>query len=217
MGTRNKQFAGCQGRSGRDNASPAPLHQKPPAPARGSLYVPMLPRVQFSPSLALPWQRERAQRLARIFRCMERGQAAGKRLHEMQVWFAWRWKGRHYKSDPARRIRFSRGTLGRLYRRWNVIGGNAAALALNYRAPRKLRPGLAEEFARVCINSDVRSFTEAHGRLPRPVASWYAYRLSLPPMLRGRVVGLFAARRLEACRAHKARAAANWFAKRGAR
>jgi hypothetical protein len=147
---------------------------------------------------------------------MERGQAAGKRLHEMQVWFAWRWKGRHYKNDPARRIRFARGTLGHLYRRWKVSGGNPAALALNYRAPLKLRPGLVVEFARVCINSDVRSFTEAHGRLPRPVATWFAYRLSLPPMLRRRVVGLFAARRLEACRAHKARAAANWFAKRGA-
>ena len=132
---------------------------------------------------------------------MDRGQDAGKRLHEMQVWFAWRWKGRHYKSDPSRRIRFGRGTLEHLYRRWKVSGGNPAALALNYRAPVKLRPGLAAEFARVCINSDVRAFTEAHGRLPRPVATWFAYRLSLPPMLRRRIVGLFAARRLGVSRA----------------
>lgn len=183
----------------------------PPVQARGD-FLPISPRAHFPPR---GWQRERVQRLARIFRCVDRGQAAGKRLHEMQVWFAWRWKGRHFKSDPARRIRFGRGTLEHLYRRWKASGGNPAALALNYRAPVKLRPGLAVEFARACLSSDVRSFTEAHGRLPRPVATWFAYRLSLPPMLRQRVVGLFAARRLEACRAHKARAAANRFARGG--
>ena len=161
------------------------------------------------------WQRERLQRLARICRCLDRGQAGGKRLHEMLVWFTWRWKGRHYKSDPKRRIRLGYGTLKRLYRRWKASGGNPAALALNYRAPVKVRPGLAVEFARICVNSDVRSFTEAHGRLPRPVATWFAYRLSLPPMLRRRVVGLFAARRLADCRMRKARAAANRFARRG--
>src|ERR1035438_2144549 len=163
------------------------------------------------------WKREYVYRAARIFRCMDRGQAGGKRLHEMLVWFTWRWKGRHYKSDPKRRIRLGYGTLKRLYRRWKASGGNPAALALNYRAPVKVRQGLAVEFARVCISSDVRSFTEAHGRLPRPVATWFAYRLSLPPMLRRRVVGLFAARRLGACRASKARAAVNRFARRAAR
>jgi hypothetical protein len=134
----------------------------------------------------------------------------------MLVWFTWRWKGRHFKSDPKRRIRLGYGTLKRLYRRWKVSGGNPAALALNYRAPVKIRPGRALDFARLCINSVVRSWTEAHGRLPRPVATWFAYRLSLPPMLRRRIVGLFAARRLEACRAGKARTAVNWFAGRGA-
>jgi hypothetical protein len=111
-------------------------------------------------------------------RCLARGQAGGKRLHEMLVWFTWRWRGRRYKCDPNRRIRLGYGTLKRLYRRWKASGGNPAALALNYRAPVKVRPGLAVEFARVCVHSDVRSFTEAHGRLPRPVATWFAYRLS---------------------------------------
>ena|ERR1035438_7442928 len=162
------------------------------------------------------WQREYVYRAARICRCLDCGLANGKRLHEMLVWFTWRWKGRHFKSDPKRRIRLGYGTLKRLYRRWKVSGGNPAALALNYRAPVKIRPGRALDFARLCINSVVRSWTEAHGRLPRPVATWFAYRLSLPPMLRRRIVGLFAARRLEACRAGKARTAVNWFAGRGA-
>ena len=161
--------------------------------------------------------RSRLQRLARICRCLDRGRSDGKRLRKMLIRFAWIWKGRHYKCEPGRRIRFGRGTLGHLYRRWKASGGNPAALALNYRAPVKLRPGLAVEFARVCINSDVRAFTEAHGRLPRPVATWFAYRLALPPMLRRRVVALFAARRLGACRASKARAAVNRFARRAAR
>jgi hypothetical protein len=161
------------------------------------------------------WQRERVQRLARIFRCMDRGQAEGRRMHEMVVWFTWRWKRRLYKNDPSRSIRFGYGTLKRLYRRWKASGGNPAALALNYRAPVKVRQGLAVEFARICVNSDVRSFTEAHGRLPRPVATWFAYRLSLPPMMLRQVVALFAARRLVDCRWRKARTAANRFARSG--
>ena len=163
------------------------------------------------------WQGERVNRLARIFRCIDRGRANGKRLHEMLVWFTWRWKGRRYKCDPARRIRFARGTLGHLYRRWKASGGNPAALALRYRAPVKIRPGLAFDFARLCIDSDVRTFTEAHGRIPRPVATFYAYRLALSASLRRRIVGLFAARRLVAVRTRKARAAANRFARRAAR
>jgi hypothetical protein len=162
------------------------------------------------------WQRERVQRLARIFRCLDRGQAKGRRLHERLVRFAWKWNGRRYKGEPARRFRLAKGTLRNLYRRWKASGGNPASLALHYRAPVKLRPGLALDFARVCISSDVRSFTEAHGRLPRPVATWFAYRLALPASLRRRIVWLFAARRLVNCRALNGRAAVNAIARKGA-
>jgi hypothetical protein len=146
---------------------------------------------------------------------MDRGQAGGKRLHEMLVWFTWRWKGRHYASDPKRRIRLGYGTLKRLYRRWKASGGNPAALALNYRAPVKVRQGHALDFARVCVNTPVRSFADAYARLPRPRATVFAYRLALGDKLLRRIVRLFAARRLVEFRARKARAAVNWFAKGG--
>jgi hypothetical protein len=211
MGTPN-QFAARQGRSERCKAPAQPLQPKPAAPARGSLCVPMLPRVQFS---SAPWQRERVQRLARISRCLDRGCAAGKPLRKMLVRFAWKWNGRRYKGEPARRMRLAKATLRYLYRRWKASGGNPAALALNYRAPVKVRKGHALDFARVCVNSDVQSFTEAHGRLPRSRATWFAYRLALPAGLRQRVVRLFSARRLVDCRTRKARAAMHSFAKGG--
>jgi hypothetical protein len=210
MGIQSKQFDRRQGGPTRDHSRGEPLHQMPRSPARARR-VP-LARVHFS---SMNWQAERIRRLWRICRCLDRGRANGKRLHKILVGFAWRWKRRHYKNDPSRQIQFGYGTLKRLYLRWKASGGNPAALALNYRAPVKVRQGLAVEFARVCVNSDVRSFTEAHGRLPRPVATWFAYRLSLPPIMLRQVVALFAARRLVDCRWRKARTAANRFARRG--
>jgi hypothetical protein len=126
---------------------------------------------------------------------------------------AWRWKRRHYSSDPGRPIQFGRGTLARLYRRWRASGGNPDCLALRYRAPVKIRKGHALDFARVCINSGVRSFAEAYGRLPRPVATWSAYWYALRPTLRHRIIRVFAARRLLDCRTRKARAAVNSYAR----
>jgi hypothetical protein len=130
---------------------------------------------------------------------------------------AWRWKRRHYGSAPGRPIQFGVQTLERLYRRWRAAAGSPAALANRYRPPEKLRKGHVLDFARVCIDSDLRFLAEAFDRLPRPAATYYAYRLHLPAKLRRRILGLFAARRLVDCRTGKARAEANRFARRGAR
>jgi hypothetical protein len=130
---------------------------------------------------------------------------------------AWRWKRRHYTSAPGRPIQFGVQTLERLYRRWRVAAGNPDALRNRYRLPEKLRKGHVLEFARGCIDSDVRFFAEAFDRLARPAATYYAYRLRLPVKLRRRILGIFAARRLVDCRMRKARAEANRFAGRGAR
>jgi hypothetical protein len=94
----------------------------PPAPARGRSSP--LPRAHFS---SASWQWEYTHRLARIFRCVDRGLADGKSLREMLVWFAWRWKGRHYNSDPSRKIRFGYGTLRRKYREWKAAGGTSVS------------------------------------------------------------------------------------------
>jgi hypothetical protein len=173
--------------------------------------IPLL-RIHFS---AATWQRERELRVARICRSLARGCAAGKSLRKMLVRFAWRWNGQRYRGEPRHRIRLARGTLGHLYRRWKASGGNSAALALNYRAPVKVRKGHALDFARVCANASVRSFADAYARLPRPRATVFAYRLALGDKLLRRIVMLFAARRLVESRARKARAAVNISATRG--
>jgi len=186
----------------------------PTAPAARRRSLPLLRAAHFS-SACKHW--ERRQRLARICRCVDRGLASGKPLGRMLRIHSWRWRNRYYTSAPARRIRFSRETLDRQYRAWRNSGGNPAALETRYRAPVKLRKGHAGQFAAICINSEARSFAEAYGRLPRPRATVYAYRIALGAMLLPRVVKLFAARRLVDVRTRKARTAANRLALEGAK
>ena len=111
------------------------LVSSPSAPARGG-HLPSL-RAHFAPA---PWQVERQLRLARICRCLDRGCAARQATAQdagpirMEV-----------ESDPLQgrtqppHAPCQEVLLGRLYRRWKASGGNPAALALNYRAPVKLR------------------------------------------------------------------------------
>jgi hypothetical protein len=77
----------------------------------------------------------------------------------------------------------------------------------------KLRKSHVLDFARACINTPSRSFAEAYGRLPRPRATVFAYRLHLGPKLLRRITRLFAARRTVDVRCRWARAAVNSFAK----
>jgi hypothetical protein len=163
------------------------------------------------------WQAERIQRAARICRCLNRGLAKGKKLGPMLQLHAWRWKDRCYTSDPKRKIQFTALTLRRMHCRWEAGGRNPEALALRYWAPVKIRRGQAVEFARACLRPEVSSFIEAHGRMPRPRATFWAYRLNLPAKLRGRIIKLFAARRLTAFRMRSAREAVNRFAGGGGR
>ncbi len=213
MGTLNtKHFAGRQGDCAGQLACRASFARKPPAPARGRR-VP-LSRAHFSTA---NWQQERSKRLSRICRALDRGLAAGKPLRKLLAIRARWWKGRTYSSDSARPIQFSRVTLGRVYRVWRASGGDPAALALKYKAPVKLHPSQALAFGRLCIHSDARSFAEAYGRLPRPRATVYAYRLRLGGKLLRRILNLFSARRLVDVRQRKARAAVNKLTTEGAR
>ena len=212
MGTPSKQFAARQAGPSRCKAPIRPFSRKPAATAPGD-FVPISPGVHFS---SAAWQQERVQRLARICRALEKGRAAGKRLRRMFRLHVWRWKGRHYTSAPDRPVQFSYASLQRAYYRWRASGGNPQALAHRWRSPVKLRKGHVLDFARVCINSGVRSFPEAFGRLPKPRATVFAYRLELKPQLLGRIVGLFAARRLVESRARRARAILNAVAQEGA-
>ena len=150
----------------------------PPRPERGDA-PPHAPGRHFS---SCNWEQERSARLRRMFHCIQRGHESGKRVHEQLVWFTWRWNGKAYHSDPSRSFRFSYATLSRLFYAWRKCG--ESALALGYRAPVKIRQGQTVGFAQACLRPEVRSFIDAHARLPRPRATFYAYRLNLPPDLR---------------------------------
>lgn len=219
-----KRFSGRQGAKPWSQSSGPDTHdRKPPPPAAQQRHPPVARRFLSARArkpyhrhfACSPWQRERIQRLARICRALDKGRAAGKRLRGMFRFHVWRWKARCYTSAPLRRVQFSYATLNRAYYRWRASGGNPQALAHRWRPPVKLRKGQVLDFARACINSDVRSLFEAYGRLPRPRATVFAYRIRLKPKLLLRIVRLFAARRLVECRARNARAALNALSQEG--
>ena len=170
------------------------LASLPPAAARRRS-LPLLRAAHFS-SACKHW--ERRQRLARICHCLDRRRANGKRLHESLVWFAWRWKARTYKCDPTRKIRFSYGTLNRIYHDWLRAGRTPAALELRYRrGNRKASRGQVIELAGHCLAPETRSFSEAYRKLVAPGATESAYRYAMPVRLRAALAKLLAHRRRE--------------------
>jgi hypothetical protein len=153
-----------------------------------------------SPATSSPrnWKRERIQRATRIFRCLERGRARGKSLAGMLVKHAWRWRGRHFKADPARRIHFRKSTLLRLYYQWVKGGRKPEALALHYRCGnQKITTSQVVELTRLCLPSETRSFSAAYRKLAAPGATASAFRYATPPPLRRAVAKLLAHRRHE--------------------
>ena len=144
------------------------------------------------------WQRERVQRLTRIFRCLDRGLAHGKRLNKMLVKHAWRWRGRHYKSSPEQAIHFRKCTLLRLYYTWRDGGRKPEVLALRYwRGNRKASMGQVIELSKFCLSPETKSFRAAYRELATPGATESAYRHATPARLRAAVAALLAHRRHE--------------------
>jgi hypothetical protein len=152
------------------------------------------------------WQRERVQRLVRICRCLDRGQAAGKRLGKMLTRFTWVWRKRCYKCEPARRIRF-RGLEG-IYYPWKNGGRTPAALALHYwRGNRKASLSQVIELSKICLSPGTESFSGAYRKLAAAGATESAYRHATPARLRAAVAALLAHRRREQVLARVARRA----------
>jgi hypothetical protein len=153
------------------------------------------PRDQVGRAVSEAWQRERVQRLVRIFRCLDRGRQRGKRLRKMLMLHAWRSRGRYYKADPARPIRFSYSTLLRLFYQWRQGGRTTAALALRYHGNRKTSLPQVVELAKLCQAPETLSFSAAYRKLARPGATECAFRLAIPPHLKVSLATLFAHRR----------------------
>jgi hypothetical protein len=87
-----------------------------------------------------PWQWERARRLHRLFRRVEKAQASGKSARASFVKFSKRWHGHAYHCDPARRIQAATGTLYPLFRHWQDNGRSPAAMLLDYQPLRSSVP-----------------------------------------------------------------------------
>jgi hypothetical protein len=117
----------------------------------------------------------------------------------MLVKHAWRWRARHYKCDPERRIHFGYGTLARLYRTWRSGGGRTpATLALHYWCGnRKVSMGQVIALSKLCLAAETRSFSAAYRKLTAPGATESAYRYATPARLRAALAALLAHRRHE--------------------
>jgi hypothetical protein len=83
------------------------------------------------------WQVERANRLHRKFKRCESAMQRGKSLNSCFRYFAWYWSGEHYRSDPSKLVRFSRGSLRRLFYQWRKHGCTPECLYLRFSAGRR--------------------------------------------------------------------------------
>ena len=187
-------------------AQPAPSSGEKPRRKgnNGPLQAPRsLPGEESSPSsgrhfLSCTPEGERISRSARICWCIERGRAKGKRLHKMFILHAWRWRARHFTSDPARPIHFSYGTLRGLYYHWRKNGRSPAALALRVRRRKtKVTASGVVEMAKLCLAPGVLTFRAAYRKLESPRATESAYRYATQAWLGTRLAELLAHRRRE--------------------
>jgi hypothetical protein len=185
----------------RNKFSQPPIEAQKPKKGRRLAVQPLAARVESPPARATissNWQRERVQRLTRIFRCIDGGLARGKRLNKMLVKHAWRWRARHYKANPAQAIHFRKSTLLRLYYTWRDGGRTPDTLALHYwRGNRKASLGQVIELSKLCLAPDTKSFSAAYRKLANPGATHWAFRVATPAPLRAAVAELLAHRRHE--------------------
>ena len=144
------------------------------------------------------WQLERDNLVARICRCLVRGQVAGRPLHKMVVRFVWKWNGHPYKCDPERVIRLQYGTLKGLFYRYKNGGRTPSAIALRYhRGNQKALLRQVIELSTLCLAPEIKSFSAAYRKLASPDATESAYRYATPVRLRTAVAALLAHRRHE--------------------
>jgi len=75
-----------------------------------------------------PWEIERATRLHRLFTRVEFIRELGISVNDGLRKFAWFWRGRTFRSDPSKRVPFSRQTLRALFYKWRRGGRVPSAL-----------------------------------------------------------------------------------------
>lgn len=96
------------------------------------------PRASFPQMVPLPWVMERADRLHRFCKSVERRRAAGVSVRRAVEYFAWFWRDRSYRTAPKIKAKFSRSRLVVLYYLWLRSGRSPGCFVVNYggrRAP----------------------------------------------------------------------------------
>jgi hypothetical protein len=128
------------------------------------------------------WQHERSMRLQRICMGVEQRLQRRRGLRRAVRVAAWRWKSRCYRSDPSKRVHFSRSTLMTAYRLWRDNGRKPDVFRLNYRSGKsKLPARLLKYFVRLCGEPGVDSMIAAYRNL---AARWRDGDLQRPHVYR---------------------------------
>lgn len=157
MGTR-RQFAGCQGDSGRDYASRAPLCTTPPA-AREEEVVPASSCAHLSSRFPLPWIREEAAGLQRLFTRVETLREQGWPLNKA---LRRRWHGPRFHTAHRVRVRHGLASLRARYYHWRRSGRTPECLALRFSSTLPpVPPEIVRAFVDACAVAGVTHFSQA--------------------------------------------------------
>ena len=156
----------------------------------------------------LPGERERAERLHRICRAIERRRAGGMLVRKAVQYHSWFCKHNPYRTAPHIKARFSSATLVVLYYHWRRSGKSPDCFELHYvtrLAP--VTPKQMRRFVRACGNFGTVSFSQAArlAGLNRALACRILSRL--PSALAGQIKGIFKERRREELEARAAETA----------
>jgi hypothetical protein len=144
-----------------------------------------------------PWQRERSSRLHRQFKRVETARERGNTVNEALRPFYYYWRGESYRSNPAKRVRFSMATLSRLYYRWRNNGRTPTAIALRYNPTTgsPIKPQALRRFICQAAQPSVCTFAAAYARLGHPGFSIHQLWRALPGAVRQTLRKTFLARR----------------------
>jgi hypothetical protein len=110
-------------------------------------------------TFALPWHRERAELLQRLFVRVEERRKEGMSLDKAlrRRWYGRRWHGAH-----RRKVRLGRARLGALFYFWSKNGRTPECLALRFASTLPPVPlETVQAFVRACAVPGVTKFSEA--------------------------------------------------------
>jgi len=148
-------------------------------------------------AISRPWFRERAARLHRFFRTVERRRERGQSLRSALQSFVRSSRGCTYRTAPKVRMRFTRPTLRTNFYHWLRNGRTAECLALKFAG--KLAPvtgNLARSFVLACATPGTLWFSQAGRRVRTRKVSAHRILATLPPQTLAKIKAEMKARRV---------------------